>query len=323
MDYVLNTSPELSPEINTRAHGKLILFGEHAAVFGHDAVGTQVRDEIALAWMPQCGARALSQCPPWYRPSLSEILKRLAKLVPGASFSNGTLISAGSLSSAGGFGSSAALSVGLYRLAMAMSGEPAPGLDQTWLAAHELEKVIHRSPSGIDTGLACYPGLSWFTREESRELPGRRPVPAAGFSLVYGAVQRDGNTMKLVQGIRERVQCGDQTCIANLARLGQIATDFAQGCGQGLSAVSFGNMATEAQTLLTAMNLDHPVQNAVFAEARRHGALGAKLSGAGSGGAFFLVARDQGHAQELSRVLNTFARDEHLDLASSLGLQYI
>ena len=200
-----------------------------------------------------------------------------------------------------GFGSSAALCVAAER-ALTADRAPPPAAAALWHGAHRRERLFHGTPSGADTGLATYPGVGFLTWPRGRgALPAYEPVAAAELHLVVAAVPRRGDTKAHVAAVGQRVHAGDAATRATLRRLGQCSIEArAILRDPGPSAAALGAVADRAQRMLAELGLGDPAQERLLHAGRAAGAAGGKLSGAGGGGACFLVCRD---AATATRVL--------------------
>ena len=67
---------------------KLILFGEHAVVHGHRAVGTSLPGQLTVKWTPGSTPLALA-CPEEYQPAIRLAFQRIAGCL-GLTGSTGT-----------------------------------------------------------------------------------------------------------------------------------------------------------------------------------------------------------------------------------------
>ncbi len=283
-----------------RGYGKLLLFGEHSAVYGHPALGirldhyleVEIRQESLVGWVvPEVAEheRRLIVA------ALAEVSVRLPAM-PVA----GTLMVRGTLPMGVGFGSSAAFCTALLR-----AGGFAPDTNRDaralWTEAHRLEHVFHGTPSGIDTGLSIYPGASMM-EPSPPGLPRRTAVTLPRAALLVGALPRTRTTAALVAAIRERRSRDEAPVEAAMARLGEYARRAASPdlCA---SAAELGRTADDAQELLAGLGLSTPALEAVLATLRHEGACGAKLSGAGGGGAFYGVFRTEGEAEAAAAVM--------------------
>lgn len=287
-------------------HGKLLLFGEHAAVYGYPAVGIALPLSITATLTP-----ALS----WERPPLPareggliDAALTAVSDVLGRQVEPCRLVIESTLPMSRGFGSSAAFSVALIRALEAdHTAETAPHIatETLWRRAHALERVFHGTPSGIDTGLAVLGGVQAF-RPAPPDLPSAWTVALPDCLLVVGSLPRSLGTAELVGGIRTRLDAGDRRTREAMDALGELCETIARAIterGAGMSVGELGEFALKAQSLLAALGTETPELAAALATLRKHGAEGAKLSGAGGGGAFFGVFADSQRAHEAAAAL--------------------
>ncbi len=298
--------------VTGEAPGKLLLFGEHAAVYGYPAIGVPLPLKMHLTLSPALDYR-------WTMPSvdakLNTLLTSLLSLVPELKKLPPFEISLDSkIPSGAGFGSSAALCVSLVRAAHYYMSVNLTDQKINELA-HTLETTFHHSPSGIDTGLATFNRLCFFQKKESSSPMDCSFIEMPSLYLVVGAVQRKSSTLDLVMQVANQRQTDPQVQ-TRLCKLGSLAQDFLSSLNI-YEPQKFGLLATEAQMLLTQLNLSTPELDHIFKRSTQWGALGGKLSGAGGGGAFYLVASSQLHAQIL---LNCLQNEFYSTLIASFVL---
>ena len=298
------------------ATGKLLLFGEHAAVYGYPALGISLpwRLELKISPYSEMG-RAGTGLDETGRggdahPPLPEQLAAMF----GTPRLHGLVEVRSQIPVGLGFGSSAALCVAAER-ALAGSVQPLTAA-AAWRGAHERERVFHGTPSGADTGLAAVAGTGYLTWESGGGLPRHEPVPAAELHLVVAAVPRRGDTRAHVAAVAQRMRAGDTATRGVLRRLGQCSTEArALLLAPVPAANDLGAVADRAQWMLAELGLSDPAQERLLHAGRAAGAAGGKLSGAGGGGACFLVCRD---ARTAARVLA--AVGEHAAVAAHVVL---
>ena len=289
------------------ASAKLILFGEHAAVYGHPALGVSLPEATRVR--VSGGALDewdLSNIAPADRPTVQRILVRLEELMPGRP-ARGVVRIASNVPRGVGFGSSAALCGALARALLSRSADRG-GPDQAWRLAHGAEGLFHGTPSGIDTGLALARGMH-LMEPRPPGLPARQRVFPARIWLVVGAVSRDAACGALIAGLASRMKAGDvetARCLDELGGLSTAACDALQG------------PAEQAMRRLRALGLCVPAQDGLLDAGRAAGALGGKLSGAGGGGAFFMVAPDRRAAVRIARSIEAEAGKRGTALAGAL-----
>ncbi len=271
--------------------GKLLLFGEHAAVYGYPAVGMQLPRFLEV--------RLYGGTEDWEFPQVDERSVRLIRQavdalpeVTGVKLPACRMDIAGDLPMSVGLGSSAAFCIGLIRAARnARAEDKTPEADgRLWKEAHGLEHVFHGTPSGIDTGLSLLPGAH-VIYPRPPAVPQARAIALPPGWLVVGAVPRVSSTAELVAGIRQRRELDPHGTEEKLRSLGEIAANVSSlvpAAGRE-SITQLGELANRAQETLSTLGLSSGIMEEALSVLREAGAVGAKLSGAGGGGAFFGV----------------------------------
>ncbi|HEY9594976.1 MAG TPA: hypothetical protein VHE79_10885, partial [Spirochaetia bacterium] len=222
-----------------------------------------------------------------------------------------------------------------------------------WRLAHEAERLFHGTPSGVDTGLALGPGLCVF-HPRPGALPVRTELPGTGLSLVVSAVPRNDACGPLVAGIARRMAEGDAPTAERMAALGRIAEEAAglfaaleagsvaarhHGAERGADSAgaarvpdtapvtelarAIAGLADEAMEHLRCLGLGNEAQDALLDAGREAGGLGGKLSGAGGGGAFYLVAPDRRTAGHVAAAIRRAARRLGVVLVAPVSIMRI
>jgi mevalonate kinase len=265
-------------------HAKVILVGEHAVVHGHAAVATGISTGIGVEARPGSGclrvpawgleARADDGTP--VGRALSAVLRRLD--APSLDFEGDARIP-----SRAGLGSSAAMAVAIARAAAAATGRVVP-LETIDAAVQAAEEVFHGTPSGIDAAAAKSGRTGRFTRAAGwHEIPVLQPI-----TICVGLSGRPRDTAAQVAAVgrlRDRLPVAGEV----LALLGRLADDAAEALAKG-DVDGLGRIFDAAHGLLSALRLSSPELDGLVHAARAAGAIGAKLTGAGGGGAVIALA---------------------------------
>jgi mevalonate kinase len=279
---------------------KLLLFGEHAAVYGYPAVGVALPDGVRLHVRPGSGRWIFPDLPDVYAGILARLLEH-AEAVLSRRFDpqrvkqlRGEMRVEATVPPAVGFGSSAAVCTAIARaLLPALSATP-PDDMEVWELSHALEVFFHGSPSGIDTGIANLGGIQAFSFE-GPGLPRATSLTSPDLFLLVGAVPRESDTKHLVARVRAARDADAPGVRGHLEALGSIAERAIELLGAVDSpevVPKLGELAGKAQERLRGLELSNDNLEAVLQAGRGAGASGGKLSGAGGGGAFFLVVED-------------------------------
>ena len=273
-----------------RAAGKVILLGEHAVVYGAPALAAGI----------ESGARAEATPLPLGAPSRlrlgdlalttdddEDLARALAALLAeGEALPPMAVEAASELPPGSGLGSSAAIGVAVARAAMAAAG--VPGDDAAVIArATAWERVFHGNPSGIDTAASALGGCFRFTRQEGVRVL----APAHDLVLCIGFSGTTASTRTMVEGVARlkarKPELVDKTIEGISALVENAALAIEAGDLEGL-----GRLMNLNQMLLAGLMLSTEQLEELCALARGAGALGAKLTGKGGGGAVVALAGD-------------------------------
>ncbi len=203
----------------------------------------------------------------------------------------------GDLPIAVGLGSSAALAVALVRAVAGLQGR---ALDDGTAAsaANEVEKIFHGTPSGIDATTAARRGLLWFETGP----PMRWQTIRAGETLpvVVALSGTRHHTGETVGSLRARAAASPEVYAPIFGAIGELVRT-ARGAIEDANWSLLGELMSMNHELLRACGVSTGELDRLVDDARRCGALGAKLTGAGGGGAAIAIAN--GDPGELIRQL--------------------
>jgi mevalonate kinase len=303
------------PAISASAPGKVILFGEHAVVYGQPAIAvpiTQVQAKaIVIARPDQPGGWVNVQAP---NIDLDLPLKELTPDNPLAFAINGVFEALGvshppamivritsTIPIAAGLGSGAAVSVAIIRAVSEFLGRLLPD-QQVSALAFEVEKLHHGTPSGIDNTVITSAQPVYFKKGAP---PGENIVEtfhaARPFTIVIGDSGISSPTAVAVGDVKRAWRNKPAHFNTLFSRIG-IIVDRAKKALEDGDIAAIGPLMNENQDLLVEIGVSSPHLDHLINAAHQAGALGAKLSGAGRGGNMIaLVSRDT--AEHLSSAL--------------------
>lgn len=276
------------------APGKIILFGEHAVVYGRPAVAapvTEVRAQAIVEDSPQAGVRLvapdigrdywLSEAGPQdpFARSIWVVMEAAAiSELPDLRITIHSTIPIAS-----GLGSGAAMAAAVIRALVQHLGLRQLAIDERISdLTYQVEKLLHGTPSGIDNTVVAYEKSVYFVREEPHNrietLVAAKPlhilVADTGVASATKSVVGDVRRQWLAEPERfERIFDG----CGRIARLARRAIE--RGAIPELGQLMIDNHTLLREMTVSSVELDNLVKVAASA-----GALGAKLSGAGRGG---------------------------------------
>jgi mevalonate kinase len=145
--------------------------------------------------------------------------------------------------------------------------------------AHEAEKIVHGQPSGIDTSISTYGGVIAFRRNEGFV----RLKTHVNLSVVIGNTKIERSTGDLVRHVYQLRELYPNVINPLIHAIGHISVMAAEALRRG-NLSQLGDLMNINHGLLVALGVSHEKLDQLVAVARRAGALGAKLTGAGGGG---------------------------------------
>jgi mevalonate kinase len=271
------------------APGKIILFGEHAVVYGRPALAVPVTHVQATATVSKNSRGGV-----WIEApniNLSSELSRLAPDHPLAAVVNSvfstlsivrppacTIYLQSTIPVAAGLGSGAAVSVAILRALSAFLGTPLPDESVNQLA-FEAEKLHHGTPSGIDNSVVTYARPVYFIKGH----PIQTFRVGAPFTIVIGDTGIPAPTKESVGAVRKLRDADPPRWKKIFDRVGEIVWDARQAIERGDTA-ELGTLMDANHSLLQEMTVSSLELDQLIETAHKSGALGAKLSGGGRGG---------------------------------------
>jgi mevalonate kinase len=272
------------------ASGKVILFGEHAVVYGRPAVAVPVAEVRAQARIergadgegvvivaPDVGRRVVLHEVVEDDP-LAHIVRLVLDAIKVERNPDVTITVTSTIPIARGMGSGAAVSTAIVR-ALAQYFE-------RWLSSRAISELVyqaeilyHGTPSGIDNTVVAYEKPIYFVKSEGWEIfwVGRP------FLLAIADTGIESSTREVVGDLRRRYEAEPARYTPFLDEAGQIAVAARSAIEQG-QIETLGRLMDENHAVLQALEVSCPELDCLVVAAREGGALGAKLSGAGRGG---------------------------------------
>ena len=282
-----STAPALAAAYS--ACGKVILLGEHSVVHGRPALAVPLGRRLRVTLGPRNGHEAGADD--------ERAAEALAVAARGFGVDGAALRASidSAIPPGAGLGSSAALSVALVGALAVLTGLR-PAASELASRAAEVENVFHGRSSGLDVAVVAAGGPVWFLAGE-----GAHPLRAGGAAeLVVGLSGERRATDGPVARLGARVAAEPRLWEPLLSLAGDLAMCGAEAFVRG-DWKKLGELFDAAHGLLNAFGVSTPTLEHMVSRARAAGALGAKLTGGGGGGA--MIALAPGRAAEVAKAL--------------------
>jgi len=270
-------------------YGKIILLGEHAVVYGYPALAAALDRGVTMAPVPTpAGGPLRLDLRAWNVAVAADddhpVARSLAAIADALTAGRPplSLIGDAQIPPGAGLGSSAALAVAIAR-ALLDHGKRAIDLATLIRAAGASEALVHGRPSGVDVALAIAGGVGVFRRSTGLAPLGNVPP----LRVLVGPSGAPRSTAAMVERVAEAT--GARVDDARLRELGAL-TDGGTAALLAGDLPALGAAMNRAHGLLADLGVATPGLDALCETARAEGAFGAKLTGAGGGGAVIAIA---------------------------------
>jgi len=284
-----------------KAPGKIILFGEHAVVYGKPAIAVPIMQcyttvtiqplihehNIIQIQAPDIGLNCeLSKLEPGHPFALIiHLVKALGKM---QHFPAMQIHIHSNLPIAAGLGSGASVSVALAKALCSFIGISFTN-EVISEIAFEAEKQYHGTPSGIDNTVISFERGIFFLRDKPVEwLKFAQPI-----NILIVNSNEGKSTKGMVEMVREKYNHSPQLIQPLLDQIGEIAVQARSALESGNTPL-LGTLMVQNHQLLQELGVSTPGLNHMVKLAMENGALGAKLSGAGGGGNMIVLLDPQG-----------------------------
>ena len=272
------------------APGKIILFGEHAVVYGRPAIAVPVREVRAqvhttkgspgqgiVIEAPDLG-RCIQVQDAGEEDPLAHIVRSVLKATKQVRVPDLTLTVHSTVPMARGMGSGAAVSTAIVRALAHQLNH--------WLSSRAISELVYRTevlyhgtPSGIDNTVIAYEKPVYFVKDEGWEMfwVGRP------FRLAIADTGIESPTRIVVGDLGRRFASEPERLGLLFDHAGDIAVQARLAIERG-DIPDLGRLMDKNHAVLQQMGVSCAELDRLVLAAREGGALGAKLSGAGWGG---------------------------------------
>jgi mevalonate kinase len=301
------------------APGKIILFGEHAVVYGQPAIAAPVSQVRATAVIQNNPTRGIRLIAPDLGSNIllhdadsddavAAVIYQFQTAAELKTLPDLTITVSSQIPIASGLGSGAAITAAVIR-ALATHLGLADLLSDEWVSeqTYEVEKIHHGTPSGIDNTVVAYERPVYFVRQQPRNRIEPFAV-AQPLRLLVADTGIRSSTKDVVGDVCRKWQNDLSTFNAIFSGCGHIANIARLAIEQG-DIIQVGKLMTENHALLQKMTVSEPTLDELVEVALKAGALGAKLSGAGRGGNMIALVDEERETAVATALLSKGAKN--------------
>jgi len=291
-----NDQWHMSKRFSASACGKIILFGEHAVVYGRPAIAVPVTQVQATATVEPGEHGLFVHAADIDRsvavdsansndPLVAIVNLTLAQLNCPRPDLEITIRS--TIPIASGLGSGAAVSTAIARALAQWCGARLDDAEVNALV-YEVEKLHHGTPSGIDNTVIVYQQPVYFTRGQAiQTFTAARP-----FMVAIGNTGVASSTRNTVGDVRKGWEIDRARYEAWFDRIGAIVQRARSAIEYG-AIERLGPLLDQNQVLLRDLDVSSVELERLIFAARQAGASGAKLVGGGRGGNVIALVDDR------------------------------
>ena len=298
------------------APAKVILFGEHFVVFGNPAILASInrrvtvdaramdeskvviRSDIGIAGEYSSSGFKKLEGDTEARTMLEPLYIAIRQVISSRNKIAGIEVLISSTVPPGiGLGSSAAACVATVAAVNSLIKKK-PSKQKICELAIESERIVHKNSSGADCYVSTFGGLIHYSKAKRfKRMQAKDPLV-----LVVASTGLRHSTGDLVAAVK-KFKYGNESLFKSLAK------DAAEICTQAERAIvagridQIGDLMNKNQAILRQIGVSHYKVDELIDICTKAGALGAKITGAGGGGAVIaLVESKQDAAKVVSRV---------------------
>ncbi|VUT26211.1 MAG: Mevalonate kinase [Candidatus Methanolliviera sp. GoM_asphalt] len=307
------------------APGKVILFGEHAVVYGKPAIAAAITKRIYVKSRLIDSGSGIQISSKGKTESTIEYVKRAIELVIGtkrmkkAKHGQGIEITIDSeLPVGGGLGSSAALSVATIKSVSTLFGID---LEKEEIArlGKEVESKVQGASSGIDPFVSTYGGAIYY--KDGRFSKCRQQInPFSGHgSIIIGYTGSPSSTKNMIANVshlREKYPKIIDRIFDAIGDISERAKIILEEDNLNENENELGSLMNLNNGLLESLGVSSFSLSNLVNASLLAGALGAKITGAGGGGCIFALSSgedwEDGEEKEVSTASNRSSRKSEI-----------
>lgn len=287
-----------------KSHGKMIIMGEHAVVYGYPAIAFPLLSIPVIVRIKESSEKTLLSN--YFVGKIADLPDALSGVkylidILDHEFNqqdiNYAIFIDSGLPIERGLGSSAAIGAAITRAFFDFFDQP---IDQEKLLKHinKSETVTHCKASGLDANTVISESPIKFGKDKAAS---HFSFASDGFIVIADSGIK-GKTKETVADVRTMYDKAPEKIGQMLEQLGQHTEDTVIALKNN-DLVKLGQIFTDANSILSKLNLAVPKTDKLNKAAISAGALGSKITGGGRGGCTISLAKNLEDAKKIQQAL--------------------
>lgn len=269
--------------VTVSAPGKLLLFGEHAVVYGHPCLVTAIDSRVSVSVEKTDSEGVQVESPQSTDTRFVDAAIAKSLTAWNVTARGLRLRTASDFTSSVGFGSSSAVTVAAIGALGEFFGKKIP-LGEIFQLARQAIVDVQGGGSGFDVAAATWGGTLFYEKTMSKP----EGIDGSSMPLVIGYTGVKADTMTLVQEVAKKKDADSQKVNRIFSAIAGLVTDAKAKIQEG-DWERVGRLMDFNQEYLRDLGVSSEKLEALISAAKAAGAWGAKLSGAGGGDCMIAV----------------------------------
>ncbi len=305
------------------APAKVILFGEHFVVHGNPAIlasinrrvvvnartisenRVAIRSDIGFAGHYSGSIFRMIEGGMEAKTILDPLHSAITRILSSRSKKTGIEIDISSSVPLGiGLGSSAAACVATVAAVTSLFQKKL-NRQEICMMAIESERLIHKDSSGADCYVSTFGGLIHYRKDKFKKVQAKGPL-----ALIIASTGIRHFTGDLVASV-SKFKDSNETLFESMAKQAANICVQAQGAIQSGRHDRVGELMNENQALLRQLGISHYKTDDLIDICCKAGALGAKITGAGGGGAVIALAATKEDSEKIASRVKAVGYDSY------------
>ena len=286
--------------VKASAPGKIIIAGEHFVVHGGKALALAINrhievtitqtslEHVVVNFINTRQMAILNKEKKWLTPLPVSVVKPIEKIVDDISehvkIPNIKLDIKSNFPFSAGLGSSAALAAAISAGISSYVGLDIDKKDLTKLAL-SAESITHNTPSGLDPATVVFGGLILFDGSKKKILDHNE----IDLSIIIGDTLKRRNTGELIGNV-SKIKATYPKLFSQLIKINDALVENIRNALLNNNFIEAGHLFNISHGLLNSIGTSNLDIESLISHARKNGAYGAKLTGAGGGGCIIALA---------------------------------